>query len=545
METETRRRAEILGELENIPFAVQGKICENRKKLADGRVAVYHNLQWWQDGKNHSIHIPENRLAEFEEAVRGGKRAKELLMELSRCDAQAVLSADSTSKKKVHQICFEGGAELEAIAAAALDSLAKDGIGCTAQLEHALDKAATAICRRLMSAILQSEAAKAKYEPKPGERNAGTKSIDIVSMFGPVGTISRTYYYDKDTRRGHYPWDEQMGLVGRYTPALIEEVARAAADGPYKRAAEEFARTHHFEMSGDTMQHIVEQIRTELTSFVKLSDLGPKEDAKWEIDTVYVLADGTGLPFRRNALKGVRGKNGKAKTREVKLGVVFIGGIDSEGKPFRLQDTTTYVATTHRWGKFMKLLRAEFNRRFGRMPKRVVFLSDGGKWLRNVKQNEFPFATAILDFYHATEHLEPVLTALGLKKRTKKYKEKFRYYCKRIKAGKIESVIKSAEDACPKSKWNDMRKALKYFRDNVDRMHYDEYVKAGLFIGSGPVESGCKTVLGARMKQSGMFWSLRGAKGMIPLRTLEKSGRLEEFFNYRLRNLRQVVSFAA
>jgi len=155
METETRRRAEILGELENIPFAVQGKICENRKKLADGRVAVYHNLQWWQDGKNHSIHIPENRLAEFEEAVRGGKRAKELLMELSRCDAQAVLSADSTSKKKVHQICFEGGAELEAIAAAALDSLAKDGIGCTAQLEHALDKAATAICRRLMSAILQ------------------------------------------------------------------------------------------------------------------------------------------------------------------------------------------------------------------------------------------------------------------------------------------------------------------------------------------------------------------------------------------------------
>ena len=88
-----------------------------------------------------------------------------------------------------------------------------------------MDKAATAICRRLMSAILQSEAAKAKYEPKPGERNAGTKSIDIVSMFGPVGAISRTYYYDKDTRRGHYPWDEQMGLVGRYTPALVEEVA--------------------------------------------------------------------------------------------------------------------------------------------------------------------------------------------------------------------------------------------------------------------------------------------------------------------------------
>ena len=100
MKEQKRRRAEILGELENIPFAVQGKICENRKTLADGRVAVYHNLQWWQDGRNHAIHIPEGRLAEFEEAVKGGKRAKELLMELSRCDAQAVLSAESASKKK-------------------------------------------------------------------------------------------------------------------------------------------------------------------------------------------------------------------------------------------------------------------------------------------------------------------------------------------------------------------------------------------------------------------------------------------------------------
>lgn len=423
--------------------------------------------------------------------------------------------------------------------------MAKDGIGCTAQLEHALDKAATGICRKLLSAILQSEAAKAKYTPRPGERNAGTKSIDVVSMFGPVGTIGRTYYYDKDGRRGHCPWDERMGLVGRYTPALVEEVARAAEEAPYRKAAAEFTKTHHFRMSGDAMRHIVERLRAELTSFVKLSELGPKEDARGGIDVVYVLADGTGLPFRRSALKGVKGKNGKARTREAKLGVVFIGGVDSGGRPFRLQDTTTYVATTHRWGKFMKLLRAEFDRRFGKTPKRVVFLSDGGKWLKSVKLNEFPFATAILDFYHATEHLGPVLLALGLKKGTRQYKEKFRHYCRRIKAGKVESVIKSADDACPKSKWKEMRRALRYFRDNIDRMHYDEYIRDGLFIGSGPVESGCKTVLGARMKQSGMFWSLRGAKGMIPLRTLEKSGRLEEFFNYRLRNLRQVVCIAA
>ena len=110
MNTKQRRRAEILGELENIPFAVQGKICENRKTLANGKVAVYHNLQWWQDGKNHAIHIPEDRLVEFEEAVKGGKRAKELLMELSRCDAEAVLSEESTSKSPPDMLRGRGGA---------------------------------------------------------------------------------------------------------------------------------------------------------------------------------------------------------------------------------------------------------------------------------------------------------------------------------------------------------------------------------------------------------------------------------------------------
>lgn len=360
-------------------------------------------------------------------------------------------------------------------------------------------------------------------------------------MFGPVGTLRRTYYYSKETRHGHYPLDERLGLVGRYTPALVEEMVRAAADRPYREAAAEFSRAHHFDVSPDTLQDIVEKMRAEATKFTWISDLGPKEDAKRIMDIVYVLVDGTGLPFRRSSLRGAKGKNGRAKTREAKMGVIFLGGVDSDGRPFRLSDTTTYVATTHRWGKFMKLLRAEFDRRFGRHPRKIVFISDGGKWITSVRNNEFPDSTFILDFFHAAEHLEPVLELMGLKKGTKAWKQKFRYYAKRMRQGKVLSVIASAEKACPKS--TKMRKALKYFIDNekLGRMAYDKFEAEGLFIGSGVVESGCKTVLGARLKQSGMFWSLRGAKGMIPLRTLEKSGRLDEFFNWRLRNLRQVI----
>ena len=101
MKTQIRERAKILAEIENLPFPVQGKICENRKTLANGGVGIYHNLQWWANGKNHTIHIPEDRLAEFEEAVKNGKRVKELVYELSAASTDALLSAEgSTSKKK-------------------------------------------------------------------------------------------------------------------------------------------------------------------------------------------------------------------------------------------------------------------------------------------------------------------------------------------------------------------------------------------------------------------------------------------------------------
>jgi len=52
----------------------------------------------------------------------------------------------------------------------------------------------------------------------------------------------------------------------------------------------------------------------------------------------------------------------------------------------------------------------------------------------------------------------------------------------------------------------------------------------GLFIGSGVIEAGCKTVIGRRLKQSGMFWSERGANAIIALRCCFESGRFEQFW---------------
>ena len=97
-----RTRAKIIAELASLPNAIQGKICEDKRKLADGSTAVYHNLQYWANGRNHTVRIPKDKLPAFREAVKGGATAKKLLAELTKVDTEAILASDSPLKKSSH-----------------------------------------------------------------------------------------------------------------------------------------------------------------------------------------------------------------------------------------------------------------------------------------------------------------------------------------------------------------------------------------------------------------------------------------------------------
>ena len=73
-------------------------------------------------------------------------------------------------------------------------------------------------------------------------------------------------------------------------------------------------------------------------------------------------------------------------------------------------------------------------------------------------------------------------------------------------------------------------KALAYFETNAPRMRYSHFRSHGLFVGSGVVEAGCKSVIGQRLKLSGMHWSQPGATGILTLRCQQASGRWEEIW---------------
>jgi hypothetical protein len=67
----------------------------------------------------------------------------------------------------------------------------------------------------------------------------------------------------------------------------------------------------------------------------------------------------------------------------------------------------------------------------------------------------------------------------------------------------------------------------------AERMCYPQFRRQHLFVGAGVIEAGCKTVIGSRLKRSGMFWTVRGANVILALRCRHLNGRFEDYWEGR------------
>jgi len=117
-----------------------------------------------------------------------------------------------------------------------------------------------------------------------------------------------------------------------------------------------------------------------------------------------------------------------------------------------------------------------------------------------------------------------------------KLKEQEPIWIKWFENGNIGEIVKTARQLCPdpKQTCREIEREIGYFEENVGRMKYSEYREKGFFVGSGVIEAGCKTVVGKRLKQSGMRWSVRGADAIIALRCCILSGRFDEYWQNRI-----------
>ena len=370
----------------------------------------------------------------------------------------------------------------------------------------------------------------------------GYRDKVIDTVLGPV-TLTRAWYQCQECGHGFAPRDAGLGVAGAsMSPGLAAMNDLAAAAGPFAKAArllEELAgvrltakRVERAAEASGTATAAAVRERAALITSRKLVPLPPSPLP----DKLYAVIDGTGVPVTSKETAGRRGKgeDGRARTREVKLAVFFTQDkLDKDGYPVRDRSSSSVIATFEPAGVFADLVRAEGIRRGADHVRQLTVIGDGAAWIWGIATAKFPEATQIVDLFHAREHLHALTSSLEFMLLDRK-DEWLAARLEDLDYGDIDG-IEAAVRKYPLEgvKKDEVDRELGYFLNNAPRMRYRWFRSRGLFTGSGVVEAGCKAVIGQRLKQSGMHWTVNGADSIITLRCAQATSQQEALYDHR------------
>ena len=157
-----------------------------------------------------------------------------------------------------------------------------------------------------------------------------------------------------------------------------------------------------------------------------------------------------------------------------------------------------------------------------------IALSDGGSGLENFLRSNFNRAelVIILDFWHPSGYLEELARAWHPKDEDQR-EALTQAWCHKLKHQGGQAMLAELSGLKPPTQAarEALGEALTYFGNNAHRMNYPYYLSQGWQIGSGPVESACKTVVGQRLKLAGMRWREYGTDNVCHLRALFRSDK--------------------
>jgi hypothetical protein len=373
------------------------------------------------------------------------------------------------------------------------------------------------------------------------------RSKTFTTILGNV-TSERAYYYCFSCGKGWCPKDITLGFGdSAISPGVTRMIGMVASLSPFQESANLLG-----ELAGiNVTDKCVERTAKELGAAVAADEVIHFEEKPNLSDTMYAGVDGTGIPMRPNQLRDRPGKqpDGTAKTREVKECVVWTADSrDSEGKPVRDKGSVSYSAAIEScsWSAnpddyppFAARVERELTRTGYYQAKHRVFIGDGAPWIWNLAGMIAPGAIQIVDLYHAKEHLSKFACEIfGAGSDLAKQWSADQH--DNLETGNMDALLAAISSHITRSGEIGGRasKEYDYFNNNRERMRYDYFRSQELCVGSGVVEAGCRSVIGKRLKQSGMFWSLTGANDIIALRCCMLSGkRFDDFWaRYRANN---------
>jgi hypothetical protein len=369
------------------------------------------------------------------------------------------------------------------------------------------------------------------------------RSKPVLTVVGQV-EISRPYYLCSHCHTGQFPADMELDVENtEFSPGVRRMQAMVGQEAPFDQGREQIKVLAGLEVTTKSVERTAEAIGTDIAQgeqqeIRKAVQLDLPVIIGEPIRILYVQMDGTGVPMVKKETEGRKGKTDgqSAHTREVKLGCVFTQTTwDEEGYAIRDPDSTTYTGAIETAEEFGKCIYVEaWKRGWSRAEKKVV-MGDGAEWIWNLADQHFPGAVQIVDLYHARQHLWDLARRLYPSDAVHQ-KAWMKVHQKRLlDKGKIEKLVlslRSTESTNPEG-LEKLRTEADYFERNAERMRYPKFRREHLFVGSGVIEAGCKTVIGSRLKQSGMFWTVRGANAIIALRCCHLNDRIEDYWEAR------------
>lgn len=366
----------------------------------------------------------------------------------------------------------------------------------------------------------------------------------LLTVLGRLDS-ERAYYICPQCHQGHSPRDRELDVEGtECSPGVRRMMAMVGSESSFERGREQLELLAGLEVTTKAVERQAEAIGADIAGrqeveIRRVLQLEFPEILSPKVPVFYLEMDGTGVPVVAAETEGRTGKveGQPARTREVKLGCVFTQtNTDEEGRPVRDEASTSYVGAIESAEEFGRRLYTEAWRRGWSRAHKKVLIGDGAVWIWNLGDQHFPGAIQIVDLYHARQHLWELSAKLfpAAERTRKRWTGKL---LEKLDRGNVEAVVKALREFPPPSP--DLAHLLgneaDYFARNAERMRYPAFRAQGLFVGSGVVEAGCKTVIGSRLKRSGMFWTVRGANAIIALRCCRLSGRFEDYWESRAR----------
>jgi len=343
------------------------------------------------------------------------------------------------------------------------------------------------------------------------------RSRDVHTLFGWI-KVERAYYYCPDCGNSAVPYDTASGLgSGQLSPGLAKACCVLAVDDSFRQTSQKIEELLGQTVSDNTIERAVQQVGTvaakqqqqQLQEFFEHKEIPP---AVVSPDRLYIAADGT----TAHELDG---------WHEVKTGSIYW-----QDKDFRIDKR--YVACFDNSQVFGWKLWLEACRCGLRQAKEVVYLGDGAGWVRSQHEQHFSKATFIIDWYHLEEHVwncGKLLLGEGT--------EATKRWAAKVLALLWDGWTRKALDylsrqrkryrGCKREAIDDL---YHYISVNEEQMRYDVFRSKGYQIGSGAAEGACKSVVGKRLKQSGMIWTRLGSSSVLALRLVWLNGRWEQLW---------------